>query len=44
MKKGSNNLAREISDLKSSLNDASVEFHNGSWIKISKIVVLGGNI
>lgn len=34
MRKGSPNLAREISDLKSSLNDASVEFHNGSWIKI----------
>lgn len=28
------NLRREISDLKSSINDASVEFHNGSWIKI----------
>lgn len=27
------NLAREISDLKSSANDAKVEFHNGSWIK-----------
>lgn len=34
MRKGSPNLMREISDLKSSLNDASVEFHNGSWIKI----------
>ena len=34
MRKNSPNLAREISDLKSSLNDASVEFHNGSWIKI----------
>lgn len=32
MRKGSPNLMREISDLKSSLNDASVEFHNGSWI------------
>jgi len=30
----SSNLRREIKDLKSSLNDASVEFHNGSWIKI----------
>lgn len=28
------NLYREIIELRSSLNDASVEFHNGSWIKI----------
>lgn len=42
MRKSSPNLSREISDLKSSLNDASVEFHNGSWI--SNIVVLSGNI
>lgn len=28
------NLAREISDLRSTTNDAKVEFHNGSWIKI----------
>ena len=28
------NLAREIFDLKTSTNDAKVEFHNGSWIKI----------
>lgn len=34
MRKESPNLAREISDLKSSVNDARVEFHNGSWIKI----------
>ena len=34
MRKSSSNLAREISSLKSALNDASVEFHNGSWIKI----------
>lgn len=34
IRKNSPNLAREISDLKSSLNDASVEFHNGSWIKV----------
>ena len=41
LKKISPNLEREISDLKVSINDASVDFHNGSWI--SKIVVLGGN-
>lgn len=34
MRKESANLAREISDLKTSTNDAKVEFHNGSWIKI----------
>ena len=34
LRKNSPNLAREISDLKSSSNDARVEFHNGSWIKI----------
>lgn len=34
IRNNSSNLAREIRDLKSSLNDASVEFHNGSWIKI----------
>jgi len=34
MRKNSPNLAREISDLKTSTNDAKVEFHNGSWIKI----------
>lgn len=34
LKKNSPNLAREISDLKTSSNDARVEFHNGSWIKI----------
>ena len=41
LKKISPNLEREISDLKTSVNNASVEFHNGSWI--SKIVVLGRN-
>jgi hypothetical protein len=34
MRKESVNLQREISDLKTSTNDARVEFHNGSWIKI----------
>ena len=34
MRKTSPNLAREISDLRTSTNDARVEFHNGSWIKI----------
>lgn len=34
LRKISPNLAREISDLKTSTNDAKVEFHNGSWIKI----------
>lgn len=34
LRKDSPNLAREISDLKTSTNDAKVEFHNGSWIKI----------
>jgi hypothetical protein len=34
LRKNSPNLAREISDLKTSANDAKVEFHNGSWIKI----------
>lgn len=30
---GSPNLQREIKDLKSSVNDARITFHNGSWIK-----------
>lgn len=34
LKKNSPNLAREIADLKTNSNDARVEFHNGSWIKI----------
>jgi hypothetical protein len=34
LKKESPNLEREILDLKTSTNDARVEFHNGSWIKI----------
>lgn len=34
MRKNSPNLMREISDLKTNTNDARVEFHNGSWIKI----------
>lgn len=34
LRKNSPNLAREISDLRTSTNDAKVEFHNGSWIKI----------
>src|SRR5690606_1440920 len=34
LRKESPNLAREISDLNTSINDAKVEFHNGSWIKI----------
>ena len=34
LRKNSPNLSREISDLKTSSNDAKVEFHNGSWIKI----------
>ncbi|WP_368900844.1 terminase large subunit domain-containing protein [Oceanobacillus oncorhynchi] len=34
LKKDSPNLDREISDLRTSTNDARVEFHNGSWIKI----------
>ncbi|MFF3147381.1 terminase large subunit domain-containing protein [Streptomyces sp. NPDC057927] len=34
LKKEHPNLAREISDLKTSTNDPKVEFHNGSWIKI----------
>ena len=34
IRKNSPNLAREISDLRTSTNDAKVEFHNGSWIKI----------
>lgn len=34
LRKNSPNLAREISDLSTSTNDAKVEFHNGSWIKI----------
>ena len=44
MRKNSPNLVREISDLKTGLNEAGVDFHNGSWIKINKIVVLSGNI
>lgn len=31
--KKSANLRREISDLKTGLNDSHVTFHNGSWIK-----------
>lgn len=34
MRKEAPNLQREISELKTSTNDARVEFHNGSWIKI----------
>lgn len=34
LRKNSPNLAREISDLSTSTNDAKVEFHNGSWIKV----------
>ncbi len=34
LRKESPNLRREIEDLKTSTNDAKVEFHNGSWIKI----------
>ncbi|WP_431785797.1 terminase large subunit domain-containing protein [Paenibacillus lactis] len=34
LRKSSNNLAREISDLSTSANDPKVEFHNGSWIKV----------
>ncbi len=34
LRKESPNLRREIEDLKTSTNDARVEFHNGSWIKI----------
>jgi hypothetical protein len=34
LRKESVNLQREIEDLKTSTNDARVEFHNGSWIKI----------
>lgn len=34
MRKNSPNLTREISDLSTSANDAKVEFHNGSWIKV----------
>jgi hypothetical protein len=34
LRKNSPNLQREISDLRTSTNDAKVEFHNGSWIKI----------
>ena len=35
MKKNSPNLAREISFLTTSIADARVEFHNGSWLKIA---------
>lgn len=34
LRKNSPNLTREISDLSTSTNDAKVEFHNGSWIKV----------
>ena len=34
LRKESINLKREISDLRTSSNDARVEFHNGSWIKV----------
>jgi hypothetical protein len=34
LRKNSPNLAREIFDLNTSVNDARVEFHNGSWIKV----------
>ena len=34
MRNESSNLAREIRELKTSINEAGVEFHNGSWIKI----------
>lgn len=34
IRKESPNLEREISDLSTSVNNAKVEFHNGSWIKI----------
>lgn len=33
LRKQSPNLQREISSLKVSVNDSSVEFHNGSWIR-----------
>lgn len=33
MRKGSPLLQREISALKVSINDSSIEFHNGSWIQ-----------
>lgn len=33
LRKNSPNLQREIEDLKTSVNDAKVDFHNGSWIK-----------
>lgn len=42
MRKGSPNLRREINDLKTSVNDSRVEFHNGSWI--SKFVVPSRNV
>lgn len=34
LRKNSPNLRREISNLQTSTNDARVEFHNGSWIKV----------
>lgn len=34
LRKSQPNLDREILDLKTTTNDARVEFHNGSWIKI----------
>ena len=33
LRKNSPNLRREISDIKTSVNDSRVEFHNGSWIR-----------
>ncbi len=33
MRNESPNLQREISDIRTSTNDARVEFRNGSWIK-----------
>ncbi|MGL4454086.1 MAG: terminase large subunit domain-containing protein [Sarcina sp.] len=33
-RKSSPNLAREISELKTTSNDARCEFHSGSWIKV----------
>lgn len=33
MRKSSPNLQREISNIKVSINDSSIEFHNGSWIR-----------
>lgn len=33
LRKSSPNLQREISNIKVSINDSSIEFHNGSWIR-----------